>query len=621
MKKFLLLAVALIGTALGSKAQVTETDLTAYDDVIYAGATVAQVGSTEVKLPIRTKSHTNFASFELWVTLPSGATMTGLAGVNEARRSTGAGSVIYEYNTHGDVYQIVGTCTDMSGFLGGDEDLSYITIDVSGLAVGEYAIQVDNATVSGFMDAAGAGTGEPDVLNSGVVSKLTIQRAAVVESLGAGYSLSLVPIKMTPGYYADGNVTAFDVMYTAASDLANVSFTLSLPTADFYASALDESENAVEAELNTAQTFNGKGVTVTGNPLDDQNITYSFAGVKSTRATSQKKILAATTPAKLATIYIESEDALADGNYMLTLNDISMEDYVTSGTGTMHQGKDYATVFVGEQTEEEPIVYGMLTADGITTVNANIGSAKNLDITAATYVDPNYQIADKNVVVYAAEGTEAMCDILVAGKNCENMHLQDGADFAPATGFTATNAMYNRDVTNKFGTLCLPFPVEATSNVKLYILESVDAEKNILNFTETPNVAANTPVVFYTEDNVITLNASNVNITTDPAGQAVNASKVLQGTFTEQNIASGYYIANDKFWKVNSAVTVPAFRAYFDMDGLNVKSFTISIDDETGLENLSIEMENQEVFDLAGRKLNKTQKGVNIVNGKKVLVK
>ena len=625
MKKFLLLAVALIGTALGSKAQVTETDLTAYDDVIYAGATVAQVGSTEVRLPIRVKSHTNFASFELYLTLPSGATMTGVDGVNENLRSTGLGSVIYEYNPKGgDVYQIVGTVTDMAGFLGGDDELSYVTIDVSGLTVGEYPIQVSNATVSGFMDDAGVATGDPDVLNTtGIISKLTIQRAAVVESLGDGYNLSLVPIKMTPGYYADGNVTAFDVMYTAAADLANVSFSLNLPSTDFYSSAFDADGNPVDAVLNTAQTFNNKGVTVTSNPADDQNITYSFAGVKTTRAANQKKILAATTPVKLATIYIESEDALADGNYMLTLNDITMEEYVTSGTGTMHQGKNYATVFVGNQTEDEPIVYGMLTAEGIANVNTNINpEAKNLDITAAAYVDPSTEIApNTNVAVYAAEGVTAMANVLVAGKTCANMNLVDGADFAPATGFTATSATYQRNVTSKFGTLCLPYPVEATAGMKLYVLESVDVDANVMNFAEAANVAANTPVVFYTEDGNISVNASNVNITTSPAGTALNAGKELVGTFAETTITSGYYIAQDKFWKANSAVTIPAFRAYFNMASLGVKSFTINLSDETGIQQLNLDTESGEIYDLAGRKLGKTQRGVNIVNGKKMLVK
>ena len=428
---------------------------------------------------------------------------------------------------------------------------------------------------------------------------------------------------MTPGFYADGNVTAFDVMYTAAADLANVSFSLNLPSTDFYSSAFDGDGNPVDAELNTAQTYNNKGVTVTNNPADDQNITYSFAGVKTTRAANQKKILAATTPAKLATIYIESEDALADGNYMLTLNDITMEEYVTSGTGTMHQGKDYATVFVGDQTEDEPIVYGMLTAEGIANVNANINpEAKNLDISAASFVDASTENAPgKNVAVYAAEGVTANANVLVACKACANMNLVDGADFAPATGFTATSATYQRNVTSKFGTLCLPYAVEATAGMKLYVLESVDVDANVMNFAEAANVAANTPVVFYTEDGNISVNASNVNITTSPAGTALNAGKELVGTFAETTITSGYYIAQDKFWKANSAVTIPAFRAYFNMASLGVKSFTINLSDETGIQQLNLDTESGEIYDLAGRKLGKTQRGVNIVNGKKMLVK
>ncbi|MBQ9559417.1 MAG: hypothetical protein IJV08_05475 [Bacteroidaceae bacterium] len=621
MKKFLLLAVALMGVALGSKAQVTETDLTAYDDVIYAGATVAQVGSTDVRLPIRVKSHTNFASFELYLTLPSGATMTGVDGVNENRRSTGAGSVIYEYNPKGgDVYQIVGTVTDMAGFLGGDDELSYVTIDVSGLTVGEYPIQVSDATVSGFMDDAGVATGESDVLNTtGIISKLTIQRAAVIIEGEPGYSISLVPVTVTKGLYSANadNATAYDVYYTSPTEWDGVSFTLSSETEGLYP----------WAQQGTSGTARNRAAEADGG--DDYEFTYTVT--RTARQTATIGIAttgenfdfapATTTPAKIGTIYVDADASLADGNYMFKISDVSFEN---SDEGTTYTGStNYVTAFIGEQTETEPIVYGALTAEGIANVNANINpEATNLDITSTSFVDASTEIAPgKNVAVYAAEGVTAMANVLVAGKTCANMNLVDGADFAPATGFTATSATYQRNVTSKFGTLCLPYPVEATAGMKLYVLESVDVDANVMNFAEAANVAANTPVVFYTEDGNISVNASNVNITTSPAGTALNAGKELVGTFAETTITSGYYIAQDKFWKANSAVTIPAFRAYFNMASLGVKSFTINLSDETGIQQLNLDTESGEIYDLAGRKLGKTQRGVNIVNGKKMLVK
>ncbi len=79
------------------------------------------------------------------------------------------------------------------------------------------------------------------------------------------------------------------------------------------------------------------------------------------------------------------------------------------------------------------------------------------------------------------------------------------------------------------------------------------------------------------------------------------------------------------FYPVVAGVTIPAGKAYLDLTGSAVKEFLTFVfddDDPTGI-NEELRMKNEEssevIFNLAGQRLNKMQKGINIVNGKKVL--
>lgn len=82
------------------------------------------------------------------------------------------------------------------------------------------------------------------------------------------------------------------------------------------------------------------------------------------------------------------------------------------------------------------------------------------------------------------------------------------------------------------------------------------------------------------------------------------------------------------FYRVGEGVTVPAGKAYLivgEGGSLSVKEF-LSFDFEdvpTGLNDVRSKMDDVrgEIFNLAGQKINRLQKGINIVNGKKILVK
>lgn len=103
---------------------------------------------------------------------------------------------------------------------------------------------------------------------------------------------------------------------------------------------------------------------------------------------------------------------------------------------------------------------------------------------------------------------------------------------------------------------------------------------------------------------------------------------LLTGTYEDIKAPKGSYVLQYQnetlgFYKVEDVQpTVKAYRAYLNVDS-NVKGFGFSTENgATAIKALeALTSGKPEIYDLNGRKLNKLQKGVNIVNGVKVLVK
>ena len=77
------------------------------------------------------------------------------------------------------------------------------------------------------------------------------------------------------------------------------------------------------------------------------------------------------------------------------------------------------------------------------------------------------------------------------------------------------------------------------------------------------------------------------------------------------------------FYPVAVSVTIPAGKAYLEVpaSGGEVKAFYgFEEDNATSVENLNVDVNlNESIYNVAGQRLNKVQKGINIVNGKKIL--
>lgn len=223
-------------------------------------------------------------------------------------------------------------------------------------------------------------------------------------------------------------------------------------------------------------------------------------------------------------------------------------------------------------------------------------------------------------------------------------------DEASNNSFAAANydkITLNRTFIAGWNTVCLPFAFIQESDIeeffgegaKVYYLSSHNGTEFF--FDRASGMQAGYPYLVYvpmaiTEPKVM----HNVDITnTDTEAHYMdhtsNGSTIyFRGTYSP--IAAGGWekkVNTDKIYvltpeakiaKAGASATSKGFRGYFDTPAtMEVKGIVFD-DIETGIisiENGELTIENGAIYNLAGQRINRAQKGVNIVNGKKMLVK
>lgn len=171
----------------------------------------------------------------------------------------------------------------------------------------------------------------------------------------------------------------------------------------------------------------------------------------------------------------------------------------------------------------------------------------------------------------------------------------------------------------KFATLYLPFAVTIPADVKAYTVSGLDG--NVLTLSEvSTTIPAGTPVILEGKAGPYQFEISY--------STAESIENELTGTNTKTAAPNGSYILQNQdgkfgFYQVDTTVAtpnIPANRAYIPASENAVKAFFFgNITD--GIEFLSAAEAAGEIYNLAGQRISKLQRGVNIVNGKKVIVK
>lgn len=253
-----------------------------------------------------------------------------------------------------------------------------------------------------------------------------------------------------------------------------------------------------------------------------------------------------------------------------------------------------------------------------------------VDATNATVNNATIKRTNPNGIVYLAEGSTAdNGSNIVVGQTCDNLVLTDGYPFTATKNFKATKATYTMTsiADGKFGTLVLPFAAQLPADGKAYAL---DGELNVIDGelvgSAVTSLAANKPVLV---TNAGEYTASAVSVAETSASQ-INTNGNLTGVYQNTEAPVGSYVLQNHpatqgvaFYLVGEVKpTVKPFRAFIPTQDAKVKAIKVVFDGEaTGIKEITSENTKAEIFDLSGRRVAKAQKGVYIVNGKKVIKK
>ncbi len=177
-----------------------------------------------------------------------------------------------------------------------------------------------------------------------------------------------------------------------------------------------------------------------------------------------------------------------------------------------------------------------------------------------------------------------------------------------------------------YATFCAPFDVEIPEGVEAYTIEGINKENGVLEMIQQESIEANVPVVLAGKK------FSEPKTFTGIAKKAGTQYGLLTGVYEKTEVPVGNYILQKKgekaaaFYKVAvSGIYARANSAYLTIpEDSEVKDayFFSEEDAATAIETINaLASGKAEIYDMNGRKLEKLQKGVNIVNGKKVMVK
>ena len=228
------------------------------------------------------------------------------------------------------------------------------------------------------------------------------------------------------------------------------------------------------------------------------------------------------------------------------------------------------------------------------------------------------------------------------GKKKKAVSLSDDSYISDQASGTVNEISYTRKMSNNWGTLVLPYSLTLTGeeSYRLYTIDKMDGEELVLSRLEG-TVAAGTPCVVKRNDSEAELtfgaNDATLNMTID---RKTVGDMTFRGTYTTEEVNSGYVISKDCFWNVaelnNSTlvkgVKVNPFRAWLDGNAANgparlamrIDGSTTGINTPDALDVLNDA--EAEYYDLSGKRLHEPQKGVNIVRmksgkTKKIIIK
>ena len=258
------------------------------------------------------------------------------------------------------------------------------------------------------------------------------------------------------------------------------------------------------------------------------------------------------------------------------------------------------------------------------------GSLKAVKLYFTPEADGNY------ILSLNANGNSAFTDVKIVKAVLTDLVLLNADTEVPEEQYAGT-VTTDRVLLEGLNTLVLPFETTkeeiGATTVLEYTGTTVEADGLTLNFTEVESLSANVPYAVMMDAEAAAplsfemkevIPAENLTVEDD--------NFTFVGTYVDipkgnDVVVAGDYVAGaEKFKKAKGGNRVAAYRAYLKKAEEVPAEVKIAFNfDGTIVDGIeAVEILNKlsgNIYNLNGQKMEKAQKGVNIINGKKVLVK
>lgn len=244
---------------------------------------------------------------------------------------------------------------------------------------------------------------------------------------------------------------------------------------------------------------------------------------------------------------------------------------------------------------------------------------------------------DGDVIAKLAKGI--IVNVKATGATITNVELAEPTFYVlkeDATGVEAqesANVKIERSFKQGWNAIVLPFDLSANEIAETfgedaevaYFESAENVNGNVsISFKKGTSISHGTPYLLYLPEakSDVSFRSKAVNDATEAVtGDAFN----FVGVYEQTTVNTGdMFIKGGKFFTATTNNYVLPFRSYLQLKSDGVRSVSITIGEETittAIDGLTIESNDNVIYNLGGQKVQNAKKGLYIINGKKVVVK
>lgn len=515
-------------------------------------------------------------------------------------------------------------------------------------------------TESGVIEGAPTLTVDPEEATSEVTFSSSKESVAIVDADGVVTAVS--PGKTTITASIRNNINYLDA--SASYELtvmasSNLNYNPTSVTVTY-----DKKDNFTAPELNYTDGYNG---TITYTSSNPSVATVAADGTVSILAVGETTIIAS----GAATDYLKASEA----SFTLTVNDIQgsatgggngesifKETFdQTDGTGGSAEGPSYSAYWSGSAGQSTIVAdeegWSLSTSNGGAYKCIKLGAGKSKGYAMTRYIDveigKTYTLTFKaapwsnesaKMIVTVTEGCtidgiseddmtpyywnnytatitpNTVSQIRIKFEASQNRFFLDEINVVAPS---ADNTVQVTIPSSGWGTYCCQWPLDFTAasapeGLKAYAVSSTSTSNATLTEITEKIIGGTGIIINGTPGTTYTINVAD-------QGAAYSGTNLLTGTLAPTYVEEGQYFLKSGKFVYSSAGTLPANKAYLKSANAPEAAANLGfvVEESTGISEVlnNISLDDDKWYDLSGRVVSPTSKGIYIHNGKKYIIK